>query len=201
MAYNLEQLGPTGFQDLAAALSVQIFGSGVQVMGAGRDGGRDLYCKAPVIWHKTEDRTGEVWEGYTVFQVKHKRDLAPRPADNASWLWGQVREELEAWADPASGRNPVPDNLLIITNVPLTPVPGSGGHDSLNDSIQRFVDGLADDSRDVEVGAHRAADWEKAILTGYTAWRQLRAQGGGVIDMDMSTQSLTVSALPATEND
>lgn len=53
----------------------------------------------------------------------------------------------------------------------------------------------------LEVGAHRAADWEKAILTGYTAWRQLRAQGGGVIDMDMSTQSLTVSALPAMEND
>ncbi|WP_143220000.1 nucleoside triphosphate pyrophosphohydrolase family protein [Actinomadura sp. CNU-125] len=53
----------------------------------------------------------------------------------------------------------------------------------------------------LEVGAHRAADWEKAILTSYTAWRQLRAQGGGVIDMDMSTQSLTVSALPAMEND
>src|SRR4051794_15241353 len=48
----------------------------------------------------------------------------------------------------------------------------------------------------LEVGAHRAADWEKAILTGYTAWRALRDTNGGIIDLDMSTQSLTVSPLP-----
>jgi NTP pyrophosphatase (non-canonical NTP hydrolase) len=48
----------------------------------------------------------------------------------------------------------------------------------------------------LEVGAHRAADWEKAILTGYTAWRALRDTDGGVIDLDMSTQSVTVSPLP-----
>lgn len=48
----------------------------------------------------------------------------------------------------------------------------------------------------LEVGAHRAADWEKAILTGYTAWRTLRNTSGGVIDLNMSTQSLTVSPLP-----
>jgi hypothetical protein len=39
LQYDLEQLGPIGFQDLAAALVVQTFGAGVQVMGSGRDGG------------------------------------------------------------------------------------------------------------------------------------------------------------------
>lgn len=45
----------------------------------------------------------------------------------------------------------------------------------------------------LEVSAHRAADWEKAILTGYAAWRQLRETDGGIIDLDMTTQTLTVS--------
>lgn len=48
----------------------------------------------------------------------------------------------------------------------------------------------------LEVGAHRAADWEKAILTGYHAWRQLRRQGGGTITLDMARQNLTVGPLP-----
>lgn len=52
----------------------------------------------------------------------------------------------------------------------------------------------------LEVAAHRAADWEKAILTGYAAWRQLRQYGGGVIDVDMATQSLAVSPLATEEN-
>lgn len=49
----------------------------------------------------------------------------------------------------------------------------------------------------LEVSAHRAADWEKAILVGYTAWRQLRQAGGGVIDLDMHAQTLIVSPTPA----
>lgn len=155
MVYDLEQLGSTGFQDLAAALLLHTFGSGVQVMGSGRDGGRDLYHKGQLIWQMSENHVGEVWEGYTVFQVKQKESLAQRPADNAAWLWSQVRGELDAWADPSSGRDPVPDHLVIITNVPLTPVPESGGHDFLNSSIRRYVAALEDDSRDIGTGAER----------------------------------------------
>ncbi|GAA0402947.1 hypothetical protein GCM10009530_63650 [Microbispora corallina] len=169
MAYNLEQLGPIGFQDLAAALAVQTFGAGVSVMGAGRDGGRDLYFKGPLIWHKSDEEAGEVWDGYTVFQVKHKKQLSARPSDDASWLWGEVREELETWADPSSGRNPVPDHLVIITNVPLTPVPDAGGHDFLNTKIQGYIDGLKDASRDVGKGADRKA--RLARISRLHKWR------------------------------
>jgi hypothetical protein len=45
----------------------------------------------------------------------------------------------------------------------------------------------------LEVGAHRTADWEKAILTGFTAWRTLRRLGGGTVHFDLDHQTLTVA--------
>ncbi len=53
------------------------------------------------------------------------------------------------------------------------------------DTIQGMVAHL-------EVGAHRTADWEKAILTGFTAWRTLRRLGGGTVHLDLDTQTVTV---------
>jgi NTP pyrophosphatase (non-canonical NTP hydrolase) len=44
----------------------------------------------------------------------------------------------------------------------------------------------------LEVAAHRAADWEKAILTGFTAWRELRRRGGGTVRLDLHAQTLVV---------
>jgi len=44
----------------------------------------------------------------------------------------------------------------------------------------------------LEVSAHRSADWELAIITGYNAWRHLRDHGGGTVELDMEEQTLTV---------
>jgi NTP pyrophosphatase (non-canonical NTP hydrolase) len=44
----------------------------------------------------------------------------------------------------------------------------------------------------LEVSAHRAADWEKAILTGYAAWRELRQRAGGTVRLDLIAQTLQV---------
>jgi len=44
----------------------------------------------------------------------------------------------------------------------------------------------------LEVAAHRAADWEKAILTGFTAWRELRRRRGGTVRLDLDAQTLVV---------
>ncbi|MEV0427860.1 hypothetical protein [Micromonospora sp. NPDC050495] len=159
MSENLEQLGPTGFQDLAAALAVASFGPGVQVMGAGRDGGRDLYHRGSLIWKPVDDQPGEVWDGYTVLQVKHMATPSSNHQENASWLWGQVRKELEAWADPEGDRKAVPDYLLVITNVMLTPFPEVGGHDVLHANITNYLNRLRDDTRDTggEATAERRA--------------------------------------------
>ncbi|MFJ3498829.1 hypothetical protein ACIPPJ_35390 [Streptomyces sp. NPDC086091] len=43
----------------------------------------------------------------------------------------------------------------------------------------------------LEVSVLRAADWEKAIMTGYAAWRQLRKHGGGRLELDLDAQTLT----------
>lgn len=53
------------------------------------------------------------------------------------------------------------------------------------DTIQGMVAHL-------EVSAHRTADWEKAILIGFAAWRTLRRLRGGTVRLDLTTQSLTV---------
>ncbi|MFF5056141.1 NACHT domain-containing protein [Micromonospora sp. NPDC000663] len=150
MSDDLEKLGPTGFQDLAASLAVASFGPGVQVMGSGRDGGRDLYHRGPLIWKPTEDQPAEVWEGYTVLQVKHRATRSASHKENAVWLWGHVRDELDDWANPYGDRNPVPDFLIIITNVMLTPFPQVGGHDFLNENVKRYLERLADNSREVD---------------------------------------------------
>ncbi|WP_329243057.1 hypothetical protein OG417_45230 [Actinoallomurus sp. NBC_01490] len=190
MAYDLEQLGSTGFQDLAAALLLDAFGPGVQVMGSGRDGGRDLYYKGQLIWKATEDQASEVWEGYTVFQVKHKETLESRHTANAAWLWSQVREELDAWADP-SGRSPVPDFLVFISNVPLTPVPDSGGHDFINASISQYVASLEDGSRDVGTGAER-----RARLHRIKRIRKWRVWDGNQIQALLNTSLAVRQAFP-----
>lgn len=54
------------------------------------------------------------------------------------------------------------------------------------DTIQGMVAHL-------EVGAHRAADWEKAIITGFAAWLKLRRLGGGTVRLDLDAQTLTVA--------
>ncbi|QKS17887.1 hypothetical protein HUN59_18165 [Curtobacterium sp. Csp2] len=130
---ELEAMGPFGFQDLAAALLVAEFGSGLHVMGRGRDGGRDLYTDEPLRW---TNGTNAEWHGRTVFQVKQKAALGSRPADNAAWLADQIRTELRDWLD-ADERPTTPKQLVFVTNVPLSPVPESGGHDVVRASVEK----------------------------------------------------------------
>jgi len=153
MNLDLEQLGPVGFQELAGGLAIAAFGPAVQLMGAGPDGGRDLYVDGTLRWKAVEgDASTESWDGRTVFQVKRKDRISPRPDDDAGWLWAEIKKELDAWADPQSRRK-VPDYLVVVTNVPLTPFPESGGHDRIRSNIARYIDKLTDSSRDIGEGA------------------------------------------------
>ena len=172
MGYDLEQLGTTGFQDLAAALAIQLFGNGVVVMGAGPDGGRDMYLDGQLQW-TSGNNAGETWNGYTVFQVKQKAQLAARADANSSWLWSEIRKELVHWADPEYGRDPVPDHMIIMTNVPLSPAPGAGGHDLLQANIKRYVENLADDSKDVSDEDRYARETKHRRLSKIKHWRFL----------------------------
>ncbi|MGW5153386.1 NACHT domain-containing protein [Rhodococcus koreensis] len=169
MQHNLEQLGPGGFQDLAAALAIAEFGPQVQALGSGRDGGRDMCCDGSLTWSGTDGSHAETWDGYTVFQVKQKEQIDSVQQKNAEWLWRQVKRELETWADPEKGRNPVPDYMVIVSNVPLTPYPGAGGIDSLNRNIKNFITSFDDVTRDIGDGHDRRA--RKVRMSRIRDWR------------------------------
>jgi len=170
MQHDLDRLGTRSFQDLAAALVVKEFGSKVQVLGTGRDGGRDLYFEGALNW-PTESDPDETLTGYTVFQIKKKERTAEKPQDNAMWFWKAVRDELDDWADPAKKRNPLPDNLIFVTNVPLSPDPDSGGLATIQKNIRDYVARLEDKSRDVGDGAERKAKLARIQkISTYRIW-------------------------------
>lgn len=154
--HDIDRLGTQSFQDLAAALVVAEFGPAVQVLGAGRDGGRDLYFNGALDW-PTRSARQETLNGYTVFQVKKKQHRSEKPKDNATWLWQEIRGELDDWADLTKNRSPVPENLIFVTNVPLSPDPNGGGLATILTKIENYVARLRDSSRDVGDGAGRQA--------------------------------------------
>jgi NTP pyrophosphatase (non-canonical NTP hydrolase) len=65
------------------------------------------------------------------------------------------------------------------------------------DGVQRLdhelLDTIGSMVAHLEVSAHRAADWERAILAGYQAWRRLRSKGGGTVELNMEQQTLIVA--------
>lgn len=54
-----------------------------------------------------------------------------------------------------------------------------------------FLNVIKDITAPYEVGVRPAADWELAILTGFSAWRALRDNNGGTIILDSARRSLT----------
>jgi hypothetical protein len=54
-----------------------------------------------------------------------------------------------------------------------------------------FLNVIKDVTAPYEVGVRTAADWEQAILTGFTVWRALRDNNGGTIILDSARRSLT----------
>jgi hypothetical protein len=118
--YPLTQLGTTEFEHVVQALLAALWGPlDVKIYGQGRDGGRELTTHIPVA------HDGIRWTGYTVAQAKfHVRPIGV--AYNAAWLRAEIRKELDAWTDPKKDRQPKPDNLVFVTNVPLSAVPGHG---------------------------------------------------------------------------
>lgn len=193
MPYNLEQLGPTGFQNLAGALAVAIFGPNVQALGKGRDGGRDMVHSGRVVWSGDAREPGEVWDGYTVFQVKHKSELSARPADNVAWLRDQIAHELERWADPHGDRQPMADYMVVVSNVPLTPYPQRGGYDALRADIERFIARHEDDSRDTD---DRASELRIAKLKRLQKIRAWQFWDGNQIQTLLDTYATVRNAFP-----
>lgn len=139
MDYDLTRLGDREFERLIAALCVAALGARVNVFGDGPDGGREATVEGRLVWDADDRHPAEAWAGYTVVQAKFRR----RPgsvASNLQWLLAELRKELSRWTDPRYKRRTTrrPDNLLIVTNVPLSAATG-GGIDTAHQAIIELV--------------------------------------------------------------
>lgn len=56
---------------------------------------------------------------------------------------------------------------------------------------QHFLDQIVLMTRGLEVGSRRQADFERAILQGFSVFRQLHANNGGLVDFDADKRELT----------
>jgi hypothetical protein len=109
------------------------------VFGDGPDGGREATFEGLMHYPDPVGPFGH-WNGYGVLQAKYKRQPTTTKADT-DWFHDQVRDELKEWADDDSSRvkrGRRPQYLVFTTNVTLSPDPGRGGIDRINDLIQRF---------------------------------------------------------------
>jgi hypothetical protein len=123
--FDFSRFSPRSFERFAQALAVKALGPGISVYGDGPDGGREAAFEGTISFPSTADP----WRGYTVVQVKYRQN-AGNAAEDADWLVGELRNELDAYVDTARDRRR-PEQYLLITNARLSPVPktkrASGG--------------------------------------------------------------------------
>lgn len=129
--YPLENLGPNGFEQLAAALATRVLGLGTKES----DGGRDA-VKVSVNWSSVPGFGTDVWDGPVVMQVKY-RALRGTPQADAAWLKAEVERELSAWR-MTRRRGWSPHYLIFVTNARLSP----DGMSSINEFIRNQVRGM-----------------------------------------------------------
>jgi hypothetical protein len=68
------------------------------------------------------------------------------------------------------------------------------GHDHIDPAL---LDRLTALVGHLEVGARHPADWQHAILTGYTIWNQLRDHNGhGIVHADLLARTMTFQSVP-----
>ncbi|AFR51419.1 NACHT domain-containing protein [Gordonia sp. KTR9] len=135
MNYDLTRLGSGRFEHLVQALALANLGPGVQIFGAGPDGGREATFNGKVQMEGKAE-----WNGYGVIQAKYKERLETTHADQ-KWFFQQVTTELQSWVSRKKKRHRnQPDYLVIATNIPLTSVEENGGLDRLKQLIEHYRD-------------------------------------------------------------
>ncbi|MCF6472384.1 hypothetical protein FAF44_28905 [Nonomuraea sp. MG754425] len=137
MDFDLTRLDTGQFESLVQALAHEVLGADLEVYGPGPDGGRDATINGSSIYPGLD----APWTGYIVVQAKFLQ--RPRNVEHdTAWFLGQVRSEMERWADSniqRVRRGRFPDHLIFATNVALSAVSGSGGIDRFNKQVAKIV--------------------------------------------------------------
>jgi hypothetical protein len=139
--YELHRLSARDFEHVTQALVLKALGARVEVFGDGPDGGREASCRGEMRWSPSEQ--SDLWNGYAVVQAKFRaRPLGT--AQDTAWFIAQLRVELDHWLDPRSNRRKqgeLPEYLLVVTNVVLSPGPG-GGVDEVDGLLAEYSERL-----------------------------------------------------------
>jgi hypothetical protein len=165
--FPIEALGPLSFQELVEALLIRECGVKVTPMGAGRDGGRDATTRDTL----SLDAGNLKLKGYSVFQAKHRASIGTS-AENESWLWGEVRSELDLWIT-SKERAETPETLVFVTNVPLTAYPVSGGRDAIEQKVQSYREKLRSSAASASEEERRTLNAQLARLNRLASVRIL----------------------------
>lgn len=153
--YDLTRLGSRAFEQLIVSLGRLELSGAMQVFGDGPDGGREAALDGTIEWtgdSKLFKARATAWSGYTVIQAKFQTKPKPEPRDNALWLQNEISREIAGWVHAAKNRTRerLPDYLIFVTNIDLSPVARTGGIDVLT----RFVRNKLEDFDTTRHGLH-----------------------------------------------
>ncbi len=138
--YDLTRLGAQEFEEMSQSLAIAVLGGAVSVFGSGPDGGREATFEGLMRYPQPEPASGP-WNGYGVLQAKFRR-TAGQTGPDTDWFVNEVRKELNSWIKKDSKRvtrGRLPQYLILSTNVVLSPDPGRGGIDKIEDLIRHYV--------------------------------------------------------------
>jgi len=137
MDYNFYSLNPRTFEQLIQALARKLLGNGMITFGDGPDGGREAVFDGKTFFAGHDDCR----DGHWVLQAKFK-SRADHTQDehqvNFKWVQKEFLREMKKFASRKVKKG-YPDNYLFFTNVVLTPAPGTGGRDKIEDLVNQYT--------------------------------------------------------------
>jgi len=148
--YDLTSLSTDLFEKLVEELcaSPDVMGPGIVFFGDGPGAGREASYDG-LIPYPSPDRA---WNGYIVVQTKFRQQPLG-PTEDCAWALGQLKGELEAFADKSTGRGS-PQYYIFVTNTLLSPIE-HGCLDSLHNLLAAYRKRL---------GLRNYAIWDYATL-------------------------------------
>lgn len=160
--YDLTRIGPRAFEQLIVSLARCELGAAMQVFGDGPDGGREAVFDATISWTGASSglsTTVDSWSGYTVIQAKFQVKPKRTPHDDAVWLQNEIGREIDGWIKAAEKhtRTRLPDYLIFVTNVELSPVAKTGGIDLLTKFVRNKLS--SSDTTDTGLRVRNFAIW------------------------------------------
>src|ERR1700748_1074411 len=132
MQYNINNLSSSDFEILTQSLCKKILGNGTVCFGEGPDGGREITYDGTADYPSKANR----WSGYWVAQAKYKSIRSKQDSRDFTWLKGEMDKELKKYKTRKI-KVKKPDNLLIFSNIIITPTAKVGGRDKINDFINK----------------------------------------------------------------